>query len=176
MSKSRNNLTPKDHFIRVGFPLLLAILLAFIVKHKIFTPLEVENSFMEPTFKKGDTVYINRFSRVKNLLVGDVILVKSPLQPEVYILARILGKAGDEIQITSREALRNGNPIPNAIFPNTKQSILPILPVGKSESDHHPKFTVPEKTLFLLADNREIGIDSRELGPIAEDLIVGKVW
>jgi len=176
MSKSRNNLTIKDHLFRVGFPLLLALILVLIVKFNFFTPLEVSNSFMEPTYKRGDTVYINRLARTKNLLIGDVVLVKSPLQKDLYILARILGKAGDEIEISSREAYRNGTAVSNDIFPISKENKLPILPQGKSESDHRAKLIVPEKSIFLLADNREMGIDSRELGPISEELIVGKVW
>ncbi len=176
MSKSKNNLTSKDHFLRVGFPLLIAIVSVLIVKSKIFTPLEITNSFMLPTYKTGDTVYINRLSLAKNLLVGDVVLVRSPLQKDVYLLARILGKSGDEIQITGREAFRNGSLVSSEIFPTPKETKLPILPQGKSESDHVSKVTVPEKSLFLLVDNREMGIDSRELGPISEDLLVGKVW
>lgn len=176
MSKSKNQLTLKDHFLRVGFPLFLAIIMVWIVKSKVFTPLEISNSFMLPTFKKGDTVYINRLSLAKNLLVGDVVLVRSPLQKEVYVLARILGKSGDEIQIKGREAFRNGSMVSAEIFPTPKNTKLPILPPGKSESDHVTKVTVPEKSLFLLVDNREMGIDSRELGPISEDLFVGKVW
>ncbi len=176
MSKSKSNLTAKDHFYRVGFPLILALVVVFFVKNKFFTPLEVTNSFMEPTYKKGDTVYINRMARTKNLLIGDVVLVRSPLQNDVYLLGRILGKAGDEIQIKAREAFRNGNIVSTEVFPVLQETKFPILPEGKSESDHRPKFIVPDKSLFVLADNREMGIDSRELGPISEDLIVGKVW
>ena len=176
MSKSKQKLSTKERFFRVGLPLLLAIILTFIIKYKILTPLEISNSFMEPTYKLGDTVYINRYARIKHLLVGDVILVKSPVDKNSYILARILGKGNDEIQIIARKAFRNGIEVSEDLFPQNAVQNLPILPEGKSDSDHYPKFTVPEKTLFLLADNREKGIDSRELGPIPEDLVVGKVW
>ncbi len=131
---------------------------------------------MEPTFHKGETLYINRLIRTKNLLVGDVVLARSPMQTDVFILARILGKAGDEIQISAREAFRNGSILSTDVFPMSKKQTLPILPEGKSASDHRSKFIIPEKSVFLLVDNREIGIDSRELGPIPEENIVGKVW
>ncbi|BDA79278.1 signal peptidase I [Leptospira kobayashii] len=176
MSKSRQKISVKARFFQVGAPLLIALILAFIFKLKVLTPLEVSNSFMEPSFSQGKTVYINKLTSVKSLLVGDVVLAKSPLDENSYILARILGKPGDEVYISAREAYRNGNPVSDEIFPKPKSQNLPILPTGKTESDEKPKLIVPEKTFFLLCDNREIGIDSRELGPIPESLIIGKVW
>ncbi|TGN18200.1 signal peptidase I [Leptospira idonii] len=176
MSKSRQKLTIKDRFLQVGIPLLLGAVLATVFKYKILTPLEVANSFMEPSFKKGDTVYINKLFSAKSLLVGDVVLAKSPLNPESYILARVLGKPGDQISISKREAFRNGIQVPRETFPVKEKENFSLLPSGKTESDEKQNITVPEKNYYLLCDNREMGIDSRELGPVQETFIIGKVW
>ncbi|WP_411823021.1 signal peptidase I [Leptospira sp. 'Mane'] len=176
MSKSRQKISIKARFFQVGAPLIIALILTFVFKSKVLIPLEVSNSYMEPGFPKGKTVYINKLTSAKSFLVGDVVLAKSPMDENSYILARILGKPGDEVSISAREAYRNGNLVSEEIFPKPKSWNLPVLPSGKTESDEKQKLIVPEKTFFLLCDNREIGIDSRELGPIPESLIIGKVW
>ncbi len=176
MSKSRQSASIKDRLTKVGAPLLISIVLVLIFKSHVITPLEITNDFMEPTFKAGDTVYVNRFSRPKNLLVGDIILVRSPYNQDEYVIGRILGKGGDQVQVSSRIAYRNNTPVTTELFPTPNKQTLPILPQGKSDSDHRASMIVPEKSVFIIADNREHGIDSRELGSIAEELIVGKIF
>ncbi|GBF48756.1 signal peptidase I [Leptospira ryugenii] len=176
MSRSKQKISWKDRAFQIGIPLGVSLILIQLVKLYVFTPLKITNDFMAPTFAKDDTVYINRIFRKKNLLVGDVVLIRSPKDSRQFILARILGKGSDAIEIQNRKAFRNGELVNPSLFPEPKETNLPILPKGKSDTDHMDKVFVPARHVFVLADNREIGVDSRDIGTISEDLIVGKVW
>lgn len=131
---------------------------------------------MEPTLKNGSTAYFNRLFRSKHLGIGDVVLVRSPLDPKSVLIARIVGKPGDTIYVQKRMVFRNGALLDPTSFPESASNDIPMIPPGKTESDDMPKLTVPEKSFFLLADNRELGVDSRTLGVIQEGHVIATLW
>ncbi|MDF3819259.1 signal peptidase I [Leptospira sp. 96542] len=175
MSKSKNQTPLKTKLLSIIIPLTIGFLLSWVIKSYILMPMEIKNDFMEPTLKKGSTAYILRMFRTKNLSIGDVVLVRSNLKDQ-YVLARIVGKPGDQILVQKRIVYRNGEPLDEQNFPTNKNIFFAVMPPGKSDMDEMPKTTIPEKSFFLLADNTEIGLDSRILGPIKESMIVGKLW
>lgn len=175
MSKSKNSLPLKTKILNITIPLLVGLVLSTIFKYYLISPISIDNKYMEPTYKQGDTAYVWRIFRLKNLKIGDVVLSKSPLDPNYQFIGRIAGKAGDRIEITKRIVLRNGAPLEPSLFPMFDSNQIPLIPSGKTESDDLPAFTVPEKTFFLISDNLEMGVDSRTLGSIPENLVIGKL-
>ncbi|MCZ8343651.1 MAG: signal peptidase I [Leptospira sp.] len=175
MSKSKNSVPLKTKILNILVPLLVGLVLSTVFKYYIISPIHVENNYMEPTYKQGDTAYVWRIFRTKNLKIGDVVLSKSPLDANSQLLGRIVGKAGDRIEISKRIVLRNNSPLEPNLFPMFDTNQIPMIPAGKTESDDLSAITVPEKTFFIISDNLEIGVDSRTLGPIPENLIIGKL-
>ncbi|TGL10816.1 signal peptidase I [Leptospira meyeri] len=176
MSKSKNKVPFKTRLLAFVIPLACGLLAALIVKYYIITPVHIPNQFMEPTLKNGSTAYFNRWFRAKQLGIGDVVLARSPLDPDSVFIARIVGKPGDTIYVQKRMVFRNGTLLDPASFPESSSNDIPMIPQGKTESDDMPKMTVPEKSFFLLADNRELGVDSRTLGVIQESHVIATLW
>ena len=90
------------------------------------------------------------------------------------MLARVVGRKGDRVSLKNKKLFRNGNQISESdkvIFTDKRSPFAPSF----SRRDNLDEILVKEKTYFLLADNRDEGIDSRELGLIAQDSILGKV-
>ncbi|XDD41566.1 signal peptidase I [Leptospira sp. WS60.C2] len=176
MSKQKNKVPLKTKLLIILLPLGIGLISSTIVKYKILLPVSVTNSYMEPTLKKGDTAYFNRWYRKSQLGIGDVVIFLSPLDSKSYVIARIIGKPGDKISIQKRMVFRNDSILDPSLFPEPSTQMVPLIPQGKSEHDEMSPITVPEKHFFLLADNREIGVDSRVLGAIQESSIYAVLW
>lgn len=176
MSKSKNKVPFKTRLYAFLIPLFVGLVTAILVKYYVFTPVHIQNQFMEPTLKNGSTAYFNRLFRSKHLGIGDIVLVRSPLDPESVLIARIVGKPGDSIYVQKRMVFRNGTLLDPTSFPESASNDIPLIPQGKTESDDMPKLTVPEKSFFVLADNRELGVDSRTLGVIQESHVIATLW
>lgn len=159
-----------------GLPLVLGVLFALLFQRSILVPLQIQNSQMLPTLPKGKTVYIRKWFSTKSLLVGDLVYIEPKTISNRYFIGRIVGKPGDKIEIKNRTPLRNGLPLDPVLFPFLIKNNISILPKEKSISDHSATKIVPEKSFYILADNLEEGIDSRELGFISDSEIKGKVW
>ncbi|TGL45887.1 signal peptidase I [Leptospira perdikensis] len=176
MSKSKNKIPFKTRLYTFIIPLFFGLTSAVLFKYYAITPVHVPNQFMEPTLKSGSTAYFNRLFRSKHLGIGDIVLVRSPLDPESVFIARIVGKPGDTIYVQKRMVFRNGTLLDPTSFPESGSNDVPMIPQGKTESDDMPKLTVPEKSFFLLADNRELGVDSRTLGVVQENHVIATLW
>ncbi|XDD45126.1 signal peptidase I [Leptospira sp. WS39.C2] len=176
MSKSKNKVPLKTKIIVILVPLSIGLFSASFVKYKVVMPLSIPNGYMEPTLKQGSTAYFTKWFRKSQIGIGDVVLVTSPLDPNSYFIARIVGKPGDSIAVQKRMVFRNGTVLDPNLFPEPTTQSIALIPQGKTEHDDMKEVTVPEKIFFLLADNREIGVDSRTLGPIQESQIIAVLW
>ena len=80
--EERNNLKEVIEWILC---IAIAIALALLVRHYIFTPTEVKQYSMEPTFIQGDRLILNRWSITtkKELKRGDIITFEAPTVKEI---------------------------------------------------------------------------------------------
>lgn len=164
--------------------LILGILLGFgagfglskaIHTYWIF-PFVVKNGEMSPAFPPGSTVYINRRNNVHQLKRGDIVLVRHPLNDHYMMLRRVIALSGETMEIKDRRILINGSILSADERKKLEPGALPVrlAPGEFSNRDNIQPVTIPENHLFILSDNRLSGIDSRDLGPVAMDQIVGK--
>lgn len=101
---------------------------------------------------------------------GDVVVAKDPTSDGDYVVKRIAGVAGDEIQIYG-----------NALFINGAYASEPYMnePINYDFPPHDafstpPPYVVPEDHVFLLGDNRNYSEDSSQWEPPSvpvEDII-----
>ncbi len=78
-------------------------------------------------------------------------------------IGRVVGRPGDQIQLSGGELKRNGKLVPEEYIKDPGDQTTGTI-------------VVPEDHLFVLSDNRNIDTrDSRAFGPIPSYLIIGKV-
>lgn len=125
----------------------------------------VDGDSMEPGLSNGNMVVFNRLAMAYEK--NDIIIFQSPADREVLI-KRVVAVAGDVVNIDISTGTLYIN---DAAQDNTKVSGK-TYPRGGGPG--YP-YTVPAGTVFVLGDNRENALDSRDFGVIATKDIIGKV-
>lgn len=118
---------------------------------------------MEPNFFEGDVWLISRVGYT--LDYSDVVIIKNSGVHE-YLIKRVIGLPGDEItySIDGLVAYRNGELLAEDYIADTDES-----PSGIYET-----VVVDDDCVFVLGDNRLHSLDSRGLGQVPIDDVVGK--
>ena len=131
----------------------------------------MKESYMEPTIKDGDIVFVDHSIYETQLPDRwDIIVFKTPTKKyKGPFVMRIVGLPGEVISYDSMGILINGKrftpPIPDVIYSNDDI---------RREVVEHP-FTIPENEYYLIGDNVNDAIDSRIWGSIPKENIIGKV-
>lgn len=158
----------KSNLIEWAKDILIALIIAIIILF-FFKPIIIKQSSMEDTFIENDYVIVSCqsyriFSDYKR---GDVIVFESELKADngkdKNLIKRIIGLPGDTIEI------KEGN-----VFLNDVMLEEPYLK-AQGMSGELDKITIKDGELFVMGDNRQVSLDSRSIGPIKMDAVMGRV-
>ncbi len=160
----------------IKFKQLLQILLAVgitaaILRTFVIDSFVVEGDSMSPTILSGDYIFIDRISHYfKNFSRGNIIVV-NPRSDVARIIKRIIGLPGERVEIANEKVLIKNDRKDAGNMLSEEYLNLPATPaIGLSTIQLDPK------EYFILGDNRYVSIDSRELGPVDEWDIKGRVF
>jgi signal peptidase I len=180
---------PRSLFHELPLLLLVAFVIAFLVKTFVAQAFFIPSESMVHTLEVGDRVLVSRMSyKLHEPHRGDVVVFTSPFetqgkgndkslpsrvlhtvlesvglrQPSTEdFIKRVIGLPGETVEGRSGKILING-----------RELVEPYLaeePLG----DFPPK-TIPKDQLWVMGDNRNRSSDSRVFGPIKESKIVGR--
>lgn len=94
----------------------------------------------------------------------DVIVFTPPTGPDAdFLVKRVIGIAGDEIDIRGGQVWVNGEPREES------------FPVTRANGGTYPQ-VVEDDFFFVLGDNRGRSNDSRTWGQLPAENVVGRVW
>jgi signal peptidase I len=182
---------PKPRSLVRELPLLLlvAFVIAFLVKTFVAQAFFIPSESMVPTLKVGDRVLVSRLSyRLHEPHRGDIVVFTSPFETQgrgddrsvpAKVIHTVLESVGLR-QPSTEDFIKRVIALPGEtvegkdgkIFVNGRELLEPYLaeePVG----DFPPK-TIPKDQLWVMGDNRNRSSDSRVFGPIKESKIVGR--
>jgi len=144
------------------YALLVVAAISVLIATLLLPVLEIHGNSMSPTLENGDIVLSIKTSALKR---GDICCL---YYNNHILVKRVIGLQGDVVNMDE-----NGN-----VYVNGELLDEPYI-VEKSIGDCDIAFpyTVPEQTVFVLGDNRDTSVDSRnsQLGAIALDELVGKI-
>ena len=125
---------------------------------------------------------------------GDTIVFKTPENLRIDYIKRLVGLPGDKIQMINgilhindtpikREKIREETKIINSgqvltasvyreFFPNGRS--FDSFDMGNTRADNTKVFNVPKDEYFFMGDNRDNSKDSRFIGSVPKDNLVGK--
>ena len=153
--------SPAGKFVFLG-----AMVLSFVVLKIIFSVQFAKDSSMEPAYKKGTILLINKFSKLSK---NDPVLVQLEDREDQAVVSRIIACAGDTVEIRDKKIFING--VERQIVIRDER----IFSAEFTERDNMSKITVPDGTFFVLGDNFDRAYDSRSFGVVKIELIFGKI-
>lgn len=137
----------------------------------IMQPNQVKGASMDPTFATGDYIFTSKITyKIRNYHRGEVVVFRSPSNPDIEYIKRIIGLPGDTVMIKNEEVYVNGVLL-NEPYIAAKTNVWE----GGYSKDGEAT-TVPQGMLFVMGDNRPRSSDSREFGPITQESVIGLVF
>src|SRR5262245_14208344 len=98
------------------FAIAVAAALALMVRGFVVEAFRIPTDFMAPTLLPGDNIFVTKFgtSRVGR---GDVIIFSFPADPRKDFVKRVIGVAGDKVEIRGGEVFINAEKISRSVSP-----------------------------------------------------------
>jgi len=169
---------------------LYALLLIVVVNAGPFVRvMTVPISAMEPTIHTGDTIVVLRRWVMGPVRRGDIAIYRMPFTRETSV-KRIVAVGGDHLRLSNGQLFLDGravkepyalhiSPAPNEYrdnFPAGQPEFVPYPDALKQiRGDvHNGELVVPPGRYFLLGDNRDNSLDSRYVGCVSDNDIVGR--
>ena len=154
----------------------IALTVAFLVRGFVLAHFVVDGSSMDSTLASGDRVFVNKLSyRLHDPNRGDVVVlhqISGASQRD--LIKRVIALPGETIEMTNCEVriLEVGASQSRVLSePYLDENIISASCGG----DFGP-VSVPEDHVFVMGDNRSGSQDSRQLGPVSYDDLVGRAF
>lgn len=153
--------------------ILIAFSIAALIRFFLFTPIVVDGESMMPTLHHGDRMVVNKIGyEIGTPERFEIVVFHAP--EEKNYIKRIVGLPGDHIAYKNDQLFINGEVVAEPYLDEFKEQI----PEGTLTED----FTLEERTqlseipegyFFVMGDNRRYSKDSRIIGLVSEDEIIG---
>ncbi|MFC5467451.1 signal peptidase I [Cohnella suwonensis] len=164
----------------------IAFVLSMVIGIFVIQPYKVEGHSMDPTLRDGQRLFVSKLSHTFSYYpkYGDIVIIDSRVDrnrtffddvkdnpifqlfhnttEHVFYVKRVVGKPGDVLELRNHEVYRNGEKLDE---PYVKEAM---------ESSAQENWTVPEGHIFVMGDNRNHSEDSRAIGFIPLDHVLGK--
>ncbi|MBS3938011.1 MAG: signal peptidase I [Peptococcaceae bacterium] len=143
--------TWKSELFEWGKAFALAVILALVIRMFLVEVYVVDGHSMQPTLLHEERVLVNKFTyRIAEPSSLDVIVFRYPKEPWRDFIKRIVAVEGQTVEVREGKVFVNGQALDE-----------PYL-----QSPTHGVFgpeVVPEGTVFVMGDNRNFSLDSRDV-------------
>lgn len=144
--------------------LLTLMAVAIFIRTFIFEPVQCIGDSMYPTLMNGEGMFTEKLTyTVSAPQRDDIIICRYPYHTEKCV-KRVIAVPGDRISISDGAIYLNGEKLDESAYWD-----------GYIEDSEMPEVTVPERSLFVVGDNRNHSGDSRHVGFIPYWQVKGKV-
>ncbi len=161
----------REWIIAIG----IAVILALVIRNFVFTLVKVQGSSMEPTLQSSDRLFVNRlmYKPEKN----DIVIFTPHTDPKRPYIKRVIATEGDTVFIdfetgdvyVNDELL--DEPYIKEKTRHTGSYIMSLI--AKGEYSRENPIVIEKNKIFVMGDNRNNSKDSRELGQVPTEEILG---
>jgi signal peptidase I len=145
---------------REVIPYILIILVVLLIRKFIVTPVRVNGTSMEPHLKNGDILILEKMNL--KLERFDIIVL---LNDNDRLVKRVIGLPGETVNYKDNKLFINNKEVKEDIQQETYDFYLEDLGFTK----------IPEDYYFVMGDNRTNSVDSRYIGLVSINDILGTV-
>ncbi len=154
--------------------LFIWIIIALIIRWQVIEPRWIPSGSMLPTLEIQDKILIekltpkitsnSKLSVLKNKIIVFNVpeqLINAGYESDIALIKRVIGVPGDKIEV------KEGNLYLNDIAQNN-------IPSDQNINYSIGPFVVPEKSLWVMGDNRNNSMDSHIWGFLPYEKVIGK--
>ncbi len=138
---------------------IIVIIIVLIIKQFIITPIRVNQNSMNNTLFDKDIMILDKISyRFKKINRFEIVVIKKSNE---YLIKRVVGLPGETVEYKDNKLYIDGKIIEENF--NHKETDNFIL-----------EEKIPDDYYFVVGDNRPDSLDSRVIGLIKREEIIGK--
>ncbi len=157
--------------------IILSVIVQFVIHHYLVFPFTLSNQEMEPSLKKGKRVYVWRWFESQDIKRGQLVFVSHPEVPDYVSIRRVIALPNEVVSIVKQHIYINGKLLTTnwekARFKGRKPKANMV--VEPSHRDFFGPVRIKEGEVFVLADNHDLAIDSRLIGPLPLKYVQGLI-
>lgn len=184
ITEKKNDLLPDDEeetslvddlldWVEAFVVAIFVVILVFIFFLRV---VEVSGPSMNPTLSDKDRVIVTHLNYTPER--GDIVVCNSK-GLEKCIIKRCIGVAGDTVVVNYNDnTVKVNGELINESYINETMSVQSVFDSSYLTGDKEYTYTVPERTIFAMGDNRNHSTDSRSayVGFIKLEDILGKAF
>ena len=166
-----------------------ALLVVFVIRTFLFQIIRVDGHSMDTTLADNERLLVNVLDvRLHNIERGDVVICHYPNRGRTDFVKRVVAVPGDKVYRENSETHVVYEVLGENGIVETVDEVLDAYIPGKKHpylnSPDYAPYELGEDEYFVVGDNRYDSHDSRDwndsnpsndVGPIAGDMLVGKV-
>jgi|SRR5699024_1269937 len=155
---------------------VIALVFALIVRKFFFSPIIVDGPSMQPTLYDQDQMIVNKFIyNLKDPERFDIVIFHASENKD--FIKRVIGLPGEHVKVEDNILYIDGEEVDQPFLRHNESTPI-IYPIVTNDftlemlPGRHD--TIPEGYVLVLGDNRSNSTDSRSIGLVSIDQIVGK--
>ncbi|MDT4931393.1 MAG: signal peptidase, partial [Pseudonocardiales bacterium] len=165
--------------LRLFIVVVIALGAAFLLRTYVVSPYYIPSASMEPTLHgctgcNDDHVLVDKITyRIHDPQQNDLVVFNKPANaeaPEKMLIKRVIGLPGDRLQLKNGHVYINGQLVDEP-YVRKACGARPTTATTSTSS-----WTIPDKHLFVMGDNRCNSVDSRTFGPIPTASVIGRAF
>jgi signal peptidase I len=166
------NASPKSRWRQNVESLLVAVVVALLVRSSVVEAFWVPSGSMLPTIQIGDHLFVNKLAygmhlpfvekeitQWRPLQRRDIIVFTSPVDHKTDLIKRVIAVEGDKVELRNKHLYINDVEVPDEHANFTDPHVRDTAP-----RDNFGPVTVPSGKFFVMGDNRDQSYDSRYWG------------
>ena len=170
----QNPVEKKSSIIKDFKNLFIWIIIALIIRWQVIEPRWIPSGSMLPTLQIQDKILVEKLTpkitstsklyKLKNKIIVFNVpeqLIEAGYESDIALIKRVIGVPGDKVEV------KEGNLYLNDIAQNNYIS-------DKNINYSIGPYVVPEKSLWVMGDNRNNSMDSHIWGFLPYEKVIGK--
>ncbi len=172
--------------------ILIAIILALIIRSLVMESFIVDGNSMLPTLTNTEWVLVNKFVYTrpqgkleafllpaKKLDRQDIVVFKWPRDLSKDFVKRVIALEGEKVEIKDKEVFVNDRPLEERYKVHNDSQIFQkgnFYQYDDVIRDNYGPVVVPPGHVFVMGDNRDNSLDSRYWSFLPTSYIKGRPW